>query len=134
MEADCVSEPRSVLSTFCLRYEKSSLLEGCGVPFHSARIAAMASSASFSLGAAAATKSPSWTTTADGNFCADVTSQEVIVAPKEGERRTFPYMRPAGRRSEGYWWRPVTNARPSTFGSDLPAIVHADGRSEERRV
>src|SRR5260370_17349588 len=90
-------------------------------------MATRATAASRSVGAAAATKSPSRTITTPVIDLAAVSSYDVSVAPKEGGRRTLPFSIPAGRRSGVYWWRPVTKSRASTFGMGLPATVQSDG-------
>ena len=51
-------------------------------------------------------------------------SMEASVAWKAEGRSTFPYSMPGRFMSEAYWCLPVTNARPSTFGTGWPAIFH----------
>ncbi len=41
-----------------------------------------------------------------------------------GGRSTLPKSIPGRRMSEAYWCAPVTNVRPSTFGTDVPATIH----------
>ena len=98
--------------------------EICGVVCHSALISATASAAAWSVGATTPTKSPSRTTLTPGLASAAFVSAETSFALNAGGRSTLPKSIPGRRTSEAYWCEPVTIARPSTFGTDVPETVH----------
>ena len=54
-------------------------------------------------------------------------SKVASVAPGRGARIIRPTSMPGRLTSEAYWCRPVTNCRPSTFGSAVPATRQVDG-------
>src|SRR5580658_8434714 len=100
-------------------------LEGCSVGAdHSALIALTACSACRESGATTPIKSPSCTTFAPSIESAAVVSTEITFAPNVAGRRRLANNIPGNFMSDEYLCRPVTKSRPSTFGTDVPAMVH----------
>src|SRR4029453_13650476 len=91
---------------------------------HSALIFASACSASYTVGAGTPTKSPSRMATTPGINSAALRSAETSLASCAGGRSTLPCSMPGKFMSEEYLCWPVTMARPSIFGVEVPRTFH----------
>src|SRR5437762_873022 len=91
------------LEEFFFKYSKISALDGCGLEFHSARIALHACAAVRESGAVTPTKSPSRTTFTPSMASADFVSMDCKVASYAVGRRILPKTIPGNFTSDEYF-------------------------------